>query len=136
MTSIPITIRNLGPEETHILENVRPGVCDSFDLTRAWSLLATRINEFVVALEQGEVIGFVYGSMLMHPDKPSEFLVSAFHVHDDYATAEVGARLLDRLRNLAIDRGCEAMWLVDQDAKAIVAGNTESISAKLFRWEI
>ncbi|MEO0945636.1 MAG: GNAT family N-acetyltransferase [Pseudomonadota bacterium] len=134
MTTNPITIRNLGPEETHILERVRPGVCDEFDLTRAWALLATRINEFVVALDQGEVIGFVYGSMLMHPDRPCEFLVNACCVHDDYPSSEIGARLMDRLRNLAVDRGCEVMWMIDQSAMAVVPNEIESTPTALYRW--
>jgi N-acetylglutamate synthase-like GNAT family acetyltransferase len=134
MASKQITIRNLGPEETFVLERVRPGICDEFDLTRAWSLLATRINEFVVALDQGEVVGFVYGSMIMHPDKPNEFLVSAIHVHDDHASGDVSVRLVDRIRDLAMDRGCEVMWMVG--ATPPLAGDPESSSVELVRWDL
>lgn len=134
MTSNPITIRNLGPEDTHILERVRPGISDGFDLSRAWAVLATRINELVVALDQGEVIGFAYGSMLMHPDKPSEFLVSAIHVHGDYASDEIGGRLFDRIRDLAMDRGCETMWLVDDAGGRLAFADAEGASAEVHRW--
>ncbi|NNE78992.1 MAG: hypothetical protein HKN18_01860 [Silicimonas sp.] len=72
MSGHPITIRNLGPEDAYILDRVRPGTFDNeVDPTRAYAFLATRVNELVVALDMGEVVGFASGTVLMHPDKPT-----------------------------------------------------------------
>ncbi len=109
-----ITIRNLGPEDAHILERVRPGTFSSLDLSRAWALLATRVNDLVVALDRGEVVGFVYGTMLMRPDKPSEFFVNEIGVHPDYRRQGIGKRLMRRLEELAEDRGCSGVWLMTE----------------------
>ena len=60
----PITIRNLGPEEAHVLDRVREGTFDHpIDPSWAYGFLATRVNEIVVALELGEVVGFASGTI-------------------------------------------------------------------------
>ena len=108
----PITIRNLGPEEAHILERVREGTFDhAVDPARAWAFLATRVNEIVVALDRGEVIGFASGTVLMHPDKPNHFFVNEVGVHEDYRRRGIATRLCERLFELARIRGCEGIWL-------------------------
>ncbi len=108
----PITIRNLGPEDAHILERVREGTFDhAVDPARAWAFLATRVNDIVVALDRGDVIGFASGTVLMHPDKPTQFFVQEVGVHEDYRRQGIAARLLERIFDLARDRGCEGIWL-------------------------
>ncbi len=113
MSSNPITIRNLGPEDAHILDRVRPGTFDNpIDPSRAWAFLATRVNELVVALDMGEVIGFASGTVIMHPDKPTQFFVNEIGVHDDFQRQGIGSRLLSRIADLASDRGCEEIWVL------------------------
>ena len=116
----PITIRNLGPEEAHVLDRVREGTFDHpVDPSWAYGFLATRVNEIVVALDQGEVIGFASGTVLMHPDKPFSFFVNEVSVHEDYRRNGIAKRLMQRLMDLAHDRGCEGIWLAtehDNDA--------------------
>ncbi len=108
----PITIRNLGPEDAHILERVREGTFDhAVDPARAWGFLATRVNEIVVALDQGEVIGFASGTVLMHPDKPTQFFVNEVSVHEDYQRRGIATRMCKRIFDLARERGCEGIWL-------------------------
>ena len=54
MSGNPITIRNLGPEDAFVLDRVRPGTFDNPpDPDKVWAFLATRVNELVVALDQG-----------------------------------------------------------------------------------
>ena len=89
----PITIRNLGPEDADILERVREGTFDhAVDPARAWAFLATRVNDIVVALDRGDVIGFASGTVLMHPDKPTQFFVQEVGVHEDYRRQGIGWR--------------------------------------------
>ena len=115
----PITIRNLGPEDADILERVRDGPFDNpVDPARAWGFPATRVNEHVAALDQGEVISFSSGTVLMHPDKPTNFFVTGVGVHEDYRRQGVATRLLGRISDLAQDRGCENIWTVADEKNA------------------
>ena len=94
-----------------MLDRVRPGTFDNeIDPARAWAFLATRVNELVVALDRGEVVGFVSGTVLMHPDKPTAFFVNEIGVHEDIRGQGIGNRLLKRISELALDRGCEEIW--------------------------
>ena len=109
-----ITIRNLGPEDAHVLDRVRPGVFgDVVDPARVWAFLATRVNELVVALDIGEVVGFACGTVMMHPTRATEFLVQDVAVHADLDGAGMEERLLARITELALDRGCETIRAVD-----------------------
>ena len=137
----PITIRNLGPEDAHILERVREGTIDNpVDPARAWGFLATRVNEIVVALDRGDVIGFASGTVLMHPDKPKQFFVTGVGVHEEYRRQGVGTRLLERISDLAQDRGCENIWTVADGKNAEVRsfykalGGSESGAKLAFEW--
>ncbi len=138
----PITIRNLGPEDAHVLDRVRPGTFDELDLSRAWALLATRVNELVVALDRGEVIGFAYGTMLMRPDKPTEFFVNEIGVHADYRRQGVGRRLMARINELAAERGCIGVWLManvgEDEARAFYKAldGHESGAAVMYDWPL
>lgn len=143
MSGKPISIRNLGPEDAHILDRVRPGTFDEgMDPTRAWAFLATRVNELVVALDQGEVIGFAFGTMLLRPDKPTEFFVNEIGVHGDYRRQGIARRLMSRITELALDRGCEGIWVLaeaDNDGARRfyrALDGTESNGAVMYDWPI
>lgn len=112
MLGQPITIRNLGPEDAHILDRVAKGVFDNpVDPTWAYAFLATRVNELVVALSAGEVVGFASGTVVMHPDKPVSFFVNEVGVSDAFRRQGIATRLIERIIDLARDRGCENIWL-------------------------
>lgn len=115
MSSNPITIRNLGPEDAHVLDRVRPGTFDNdIDPSRAWAFLATRVNELVVALDRGEVVGFASGTVIMHPDKATQFYINEVSVNEAYRRQGIATRLLTRISELATDRGCATIWLATE----------------------
>ncbi len=119
MSGQPITIRNLGPEEAHILDRVHPDVFDNVpDPSRVWAFLATRVNELVVALDAGTVVGFVSGTVLMHPDKKTAFFIQEVGVADAYQGQGIAKRLMRRIGELARDRGCEDIWVLTEDGNA------------------
>ena len=112
MSGQPITIRNLGPEDAHILDRVADGVFDtSVDPTRTFGFLATRVNDLVVALHSGTVVGFASGTVLLQPDQATAFLIQKVRVAEDFRRMGIATRLLNRLNDLARDRGCEDIWL-------------------------
>ena len=113
MSGNPITIRSLGPEDANVLDRVRDGVFDNgIDPARLWALLATRINEVVVALDRGDVVGVAFGTVLMRPDKASEFFVNEVRLHRAYRGRGIRARLLGNLQDSARDRGCAGLWML------------------------
>ena len=131
MSGNTITIRNLGPEDAQVLDRVRPGTFDHpIDPSRAWAFLATRVNELVVALDRGEVIGFASGTVLMHPDKPTQFFVNEIGVHEEYRRKGIGTRLFERIADLAFDRGCEGIWLATETDNAAARGLYRSLGAR------
>ncbi|MDA9865437.1 GNAT family N-acetyltransferase [bacterium] len=141
MSSNPITIRNLGPEDAHVLDRVRPGTFEGdLDPAKAWAVLATRVNEMVVAMDRGEVIGFVLGTTMMRPDKPNEFFVNEIGVHEDYRRQGVGRRLMERITELAMDRGCFGLWVLsksdNKDAQAFYQAldGKKSTGEVMFDW--
>jgi len=123
MSGQPITIRNLGPEDAHILDRVHPDVFDNTpDPSRAWAFLATRINELVVALDAGTVVGFASGTVLMHPDKPTAFFIQEVGVADAYQGQGIATKLMRRIGDLARDRGCEDIWVLTEEGNTTARG--------------
>ena len=113
MSGNPITIRSLGPEDANVLDRVRDGVFDNgIDPARLWALLATRINEVVVALDRGDVVGIAFGTVQMRPDKAPELFVNEVRLHQAYRDRGIWARLLGNLLDSARDRGCVGLWML------------------------
>ena len=113
-----------------MLDRIRPGTFDSeIDPARAWAFLATRVNELVVALDQGEVVGFVSGTVLMHPDKPTAFFVNEIGVHEDIRGQGLAHRLLKRISELALERGCVEIWAATEADNIPARGLFRKMSA-------
>ncbi|MEM7632077.1 MAG: GNAT family N-acetyltransferase [Pseudomonadota bacterium] len=143
MSGNPITFRSLGPEDAEVLDRVKDGVFDApLDPSLLWAFLATRVNEMIVALDRGEVIGFAYGTVLMGPDKPKEFFVNEIGVHEDYQGRGIGRRLMERLHRSAIDRGCEMLWVLAEDRNAGAGGfyraldGAEMQGISMYDWDL
>lgn len=137
----PITIRHLGPDDVTVLDRVRAGVFDNpVDPALAYRFLVTGVNEIVVALIGGEVVGFVSGTALMHPDKPTGFFINEVSVHTDVRRQGVGERLVERMIDVAASRGCAEVWVLTDDdngaARALYRkqGGAET-AARMFTWE-
>ena len=115
-----ITIRTLGPDDAFVLDRVRAGVFDNpIDPAQAWAFLAVRLNLLTVAVYQGEVVGFVNGTVLLHPDKPRSLFLNEVGVHEDFQKQGIGTRLLRAITDEGRDRGCEEAWvLTDADNPA------------------
>ena len=143
MSGNPITIRSLGPEDADVLDRVADGVFDEcIDPARLWAFLATRVNDLVVALDRGTVVGFAYGTVLMRPDKPTEFVIRDVSVHKRYRRQAVARRLIERLRMNAADRGCEGVWVIAASDKSEAhafyqaLGGAETPGVVKYDWDV
>ena len=131
MGAQPITIRNLGPEDAEVLDKVRDGVFDNpVDPAWTYAFLATGVNEIVVALQMGEVVGFASGTALMHPDKPTGFFINEVGVGDAYLRQGIATRLVKRIVQIACDRGCQEIWLATEGDNAPARGLYRKLDAR------
>jgi len=102
--------------------------------------LATRVNVMVVALDRGEVIGMAFGTTQLRPDKPTTFFIDEVSVHPDYRRQGIARRLLNHIRDRAMDRGCESVWLATEcdnpAARALyrASGASETDGVVVFHW--
>ncbi len=108
-------IERLGPgDESRIL-----AAAELFDeppteaYTRRW--VSEPTNHLLVAYEGDEAAGFVSGIEIAHPDKPLEMLLYELGVRESSQQRGVGRALVEALRDLAIEQGCVAMWVLTDD---------------------
>ena len=80
------------------------------------------MNELVVALDAGRVVGFSSGTVLMHPDKPTAFFVQEVGVADAYQGQGIATKLMRRIGDLARDRGCEDIWVLTEEGNTTARG--------------
>lgn len=117
-----IRLLHLGPEDHDILLNVEEGLFDN-PLTPAqvFQFLAQGNHLMVLAMAAGRAVGMGSGVILMHPDKPPQLFINEVGVRDDWQRKGIGKALVQRLRELADERGCADVW---------VATETDNCSAR------
>ena len=104
------------------------------------AFLATGVNVLVVALSQGEVVGFASGTVLMHPDKRRGFFVNEVSVHEDLRRQGIGRRLMTRIMDVARDRACGDIWVATEGdnapARALyrALGGAETTGIAMYDW--
>lgn len=86
-----------------------------------WTLafLARDGHHLLIADVDGLDVGFISGIETLHPDKGAEMLIYELGVADDYRRRGIARALVDRLGEIARQRGCHGMWVVvdpDNDA--------------------
>lgn len=138
-----ITIRVLGPDDVDVLDRVRPGTfAEDPDPLHGWAFLTTGVNAMVAALGEGQIVGYATGLVVLHPNRPRAFLVTDIRVHPDFRGRGLGTRLVERLRDVAADRGCETVSAVmegdNAGARRICKklGGTETVAMVEAAWDL
>jgi ribosomal protein S18 acetylase RimI-like enzyme len=91
---------------------------------------------------RGEVLGFVSGVEMTHPDKGSEMFVYELGVAESARRRGVASMLLRSLGELGASHGCYGMWVaVDADNAAALAtyrhaGAREEEPAVVLTWDL
>jgi ribosomal protein S18 acetylase RimI-like enzyme len=108
-----IEIKVLGPQDAGVLANVAPDVFDDpIDAGRAAEFLADPRHHLVVAIDNGQVVGFVSGVHYVHPDKPRpELWVNEIGVAPTHQRRGLGKRLMHSLFAVAHGLGCAEAWV-------------------------
>ena len=97
-------------------------------------------HHLLVAREGGELVGFVTGVEVTHPDKGTEMFLYELAVGEPWPRQGIGRSLVEALVDLARERGCYGMWvLTDEDNEAAVATYTSAGGARrtqvMLDWE-
>jgi aminoglycoside 6'-N-acetyltransferase I len=113
-----IEIKVLGPQDAGILAQVTPDVFDDpIDAERADEFLADPRHHLVVAVEDGQVVGFVSAVHYVHPDKSRpELWINEVSVAATHRRRGLGTRLLRSLFAVARRLGCAEAWVLTDRA--------------------
>ena len=131
-----IEIKVLGPQDTGVLADVAPDVFDdTIDVGRACEFLVDPRHHLVVAIENGQVVGFVSAVHYVHPDKPRpELWINEIGVAATHRGRGLGTRLLRSLFAVAQGLGCAEAWVLTDRANTAAmrlyaaAGSTEALT--------
>jgi GNAT superfamily N-acetyltransferase len=91
---------------------------------RDWTVdfLTRRGHHLFLASIDCDVVGFVSGIEVAHPDKAQEMLLYELGVEAPFRRRGIGAALVAALRDHAVALGCWGMWVpTDRASKAAIA---------------
>src|ERR1700728_168247 len=74
--------------------------------------LADDRHHLLVAYVDDHPAGFVSGVELTHPDKGTEMFLYELGVEERFRGRGIGGALVERIRDLAWERGCYGMWVL------------------------
>ena len=98
-------------------------------------------HHLLVARQGDDVVGFVSGVEMTHPDKGTEMFLYELGVDERWRRQGVGAALVGALRDLGRERGCYGMWVLTDDnneaalATYASAGGGSSSQQVMLEWE-
>ncbi len=117
-----VRIVELGPADRALVV----GAPDLFDgpPTEAFTdhFLTAPGHHLLMALRGDTAIGFVTGVETTHPDKGTEMFLYELSVGEDDRRQGTGTALVRALARVAVDRGCNGMWVgTEPDNEAAIA---------------
>jgi ribosomal protein S18 acetylase RimI-like enzyme len=77
--------------------------------------LSTVGHHLLIAYETGRPAGFISGVEMIHPDKGTEMFVYELGVDEAHRCRGFGRALVERLAEVARERGCYGMWVMTDD---------------------
>ena len=141
MSDRSIEIRLLGPDDHALVIGVS-GIFDNRpipDQTRAF--LASDRDFLWFAFCDGEVVGFVSATSVLHPDKLPHLFVNELETRDGYQRRGIGTRLMRTVQQYGKAHGLWPIWVAaeGEDARAIAfyrsLEDMKERAATVFEWE-
>jgi aminoglycoside 6'-N-acetyltransferase I len=136
-----IAIRRVGVHDVSLFERVAADVFDGpIDADRLSKFLAKPVNQMVVAVYDGQVIGQAAVIVHLHPDKPPELYVDEVAVASQHRQNGVARRMLDELVVWGIERGCQSAWLgTEMDnlpAQVLYTRYAQAVPIVMYQWDL
>ncbi|MBL8057010.1 MAG: GNAT family N-acetyltransferase [Anaerolineales bacterium] len=113
---MPIEIRFLQPGDEAQLEHLAADVFDDpLVPAAAAAFLGDARHHLAVAVDQGQVVGFVSAVHYLHPDKPRpEFWINEVGVAPSHQARGIGKALLHAVLERARGLGCAEAWVLTE----------------------
>lgn len=113
-----VTIVHAGPDDADLVLRAT----DLFDQPpvreHTVKFLSAAGHHLLVALDGDNPVGFVSGVETTHPDKGTEMFVYELGTREDHRRRGVATALLDELKRIAVDRGCNGLWVATEPDNA------------------
>jgi ribosomal protein S18 acetylase RimI-like enzyme len=103
--------------------------------------LANDANELLIAYVDGDPAAFVSATELAHPDHAQpELFLNELGVAEPYRGQGIGRELVERLWEIARQRGCRGMWVLTDDTNVAAnkvyaaAGGRRARDEVMYQW--
>ena len=114
-----LVIRALGANDVGLLADAAAGVFDNpVQASLATEFLNDPRHHLVVAIDAGQVIGFVSAVHYVHPDKAAELFLNEVSVAPTHQSRGVGRQMLQNMLGLGRGLGCRCAWVLTNRANA------------------
>ena len=115
-------IRRLAPGDEQLVLDAVALFDDAPTEDATARFLASAGHHLLAAFEDDEVVGFVTGIEMTHPDKGTEMFLYELSVAEEHRNRGIGRRLVAALADVAAGHGCYGMWVgTDTDNAAALA---------------
>ena len=114
-----LVFRALGANDGGLLADVAAGVFDNpVKASLAIEFLNDPRHHLVVAIDAGQVVGFVSAVHYVHPDKAAELFLNEVSVAPTHRSRGIGRQMLQNMLGLARELGCRCAWVLTDRANA------------------
>jgi aminoglycoside 6'-N-acetyltransferase I len=111
--------RILQRRDLDVLCAVEPGLFDGpVDPARALAFLESDLHLMAAAFEEGQIVSFASGTILLHPDKPPGLFINEVGTRDGYTRRGMATEVTKALIAEGRRRGCEGAWLATEPQNA------------------
>jgi aminoglycoside 6'-N-acetyltransferase I len=108
-----LTIRLLGPEDGHLLDNVAHDVFDNaVDNQLTAEFLSDPRHHLAVAIDGDKIVGIASGVHYVHPDKRPQMFINEVAVASTHQKSGVGRSMLQLLLQCARELECTEAWVL------------------------
>jgi len=87
-------------------------------------------HHMVVAVDDGQVVGFASGVHYIHPDKPAELFINEVAVASTHRGCGLGKSLLRALLDVGRAQGCILAWVLTDGSNAGAKALYESLGGR------
>jgi ribosomal protein S18 acetylase RimI-like enzyme len=110
-----LEIRALGPGDDDAVASASHLFDGPADGAATARFLGDEHHHLLVAYQDATPVGFVSGVEVTHPDKGTEMFLYELAVDEPWRRQGIGRALVERLGELARERGCYGMWVITDD---------------------